>query len=124
MKIKVSTGEIIDKLSILSIKLIKINDSLKLNNIQKEFDYLNNIVLDLLKIEERDLKELMDLNLKLWDIEDAIRVKELNQEFDNEFIEIARKVYLYNDLRYQLKSKFNTKYNSVFFEEKSYKKYE
>jgi len=123
MKIELSVGEIVDKLSILSIKIIKIEIPEKRNNIQKEYDYLQKIVCDELKVENKDFQELVEINVKLWEIEDEIRKKESNKEFDNEFIDIARKVYKYNDYRHQLKVRINIKYKSNFIEEKSYHRY-
>lgn len=125
MKIEVSIGEIVDKLSILQIKKLNIQDEYKLININKEFDYL-------LKVVETDLKfstenelylELLNINKKLWVIEDDIRNKERNKSFDNEFIELARSVYFTNDERSKVKKRINLEYGSDFIEEKSYKEY-
>lgn len=120
MKIEVSIAEIVDKLSILEIKKTKILDSNKLINIKKEYDYLKNIVFNELKIEINDYEELSEINLKLWNIEDNIRRKEKLKEFDDYFIELARSVYISNDLRFQIKCIINQKYSSTFNEEKSY----
>lgn len=122
MQIETSIAEIIDKLTILSIKKDKISDPDKLKNIEKEFDYLNGIVNEL-KIDSNDFHKLLDVNNLLWDIEDKIRDKERNQMFDEEFIQLARNVYITNDLRAEIKKKINTKYFSDFVEEKSYSKY-
>ena len=122
MQIEISIAEIIDKLTILSIKKDKISDPDKLKNIEKEFDYLNGIVNEL-KIDSNDFHKLLDVNNLLWDIEDKIRDKERNQMFDEEFIQLARNVYITNDLRAEIKKKINTKYFSDFVEEKSYSKY-
>lgn len=125
MKIEVSIGEIVDKLSILQIKKLNIEDEYKLININKEFDYL-------LKVVETDLKfstenelylELLNINKKLWVIEDDIRDKERNKSFDNEFVELARSVYFTNDERSKVKKRINLEYGSDFVEEKSYKDY-
>ena len=67
--------------------------------------------------------QLKSINLKLWDIEDKIRIKEKNKEFDNEFIELARSVYLNNDRRSETKKELNIMFNSEIIEEKSYEKY-
>lgn len=120
MKIEVSIAEIVDKLSILEIKKNKIHDSNKLKNINNEYNYLKDIVFDILKIEMHDYIELSEINLKLWNIEDSIRSKENLKEFDSTFIELARSVYISNDFRFHLKSKINQKYHSTFNEEKSY----
>lgn len=123
MKIEVSIGEIIDKLSILEIKKQNITDRDKLKNIEKEYEYLFNIVFDELKISNDDFLELLNINSKLWAIEDNIREKELKKEFDSIFIELARSVYFTNDLRADIKKKLNIKYKSSLIEEKSYSKY-
>jgi len=124
MNIEISIGEIVDKLSILNIKKDKITDSTKLENIAKEFLYLHEIVFSQLNIDyHEDYLSLFEINKSLWDIEDKLRDKERNKEFDNEFIELARSVYFTNDRRADLKKSINLKYNSNFIEEKSYAKY-
>lgn len=123
MKIEVSIGEIVDKLSILQIKQDSINDISKLINIKNEYLYLHEIVFAELNIHMEDYIPLLNINQKLWNIEDDIRVKEKKQEFDNEFIELARSVYITNDKRAELKREINIKYGSKFVEEKSYEKY-
>lgn len=123
MKIEVSIGEIVDKLSILQIKQDNINDISKLINIKNEYFYLHEIVFAELNIHMEDYIPLLNINQKLWNIEDNIRVKEKKQEFDNEFIELARSVYITNDKRAELKREINIKYGSKFVEEKSYEKY-
>jgi len=123
MKIEVSIGEIVDKLSILRIKKNNISDSEKLKNVTTEYDYLYSIVFDELKIEESDFYNLVLINEKLWDIEDKLRDKERDKSFDNDFIELARSVYFTNDKRAEIKKEINLKYGSLFIEEKSYKEY-
>jgi hypothetical protein len=123
MKIEVSVGEIVDKLSILKIKKNNIKDETKLININKEYDYLFQIVFDELKIEEDDFYNLVIINERLWGIEDSIRDKERESLFDSEFIELARSVYFTNDRRAEIKKDINLKYGSLFVEEKSYNKY-
>jgi hypothetical protein len=123
MKIEVSIGEIVDKLTILALKKKYIDDQLKLENIQKEYSYLLDIVFNELKISLTDYDELLHINQLLWEIEDDIRVKEKNAEFDNQFIELARLVYITNDKRADTKKQINEKYGSEFREEKSYAKY-
>jgi hypothetical protein len=124
MKIEVSNGEIVDKITILMIKLEKINDPQKKRNIQKEYFYLIK-KLDELGMEKDSvlLRELLEINKKLWDIEDKIRDKERNKIFDEEFITLARNVYLINDERSKVKRKINEITNSDIIEEKSYQKY-
>lgn len=120
MKIEVSIGEIVDKLSILQIKKENISDVNKLYNVNNEFSYLHNIVFNDLKIDENDYNNLLIINKILWDIEDHIRKKEKDNSFDNEFIDLARKVYITNDKRSVIKKEINLKYKSFFVEEKSY----
>lgn len=122
MEIQVGIGEIVDKLSILLIKKENILDPEKLKNIEKEFNYLTSIVNEL-NIEQEDISELFRVNTQLWEVEDRIREKERNKTFDSEFIELARKVYITNDLRAEIKKNINKKYSSDFIEEKSYFKY-
>ena len=124
MNIEVSHGEIVDKLSILNIKKDNIIDEEKLVNINKEFLYLHEIVFSKLNINyDEDYVRLLEINKKLWVIEDKIRDKEREKQFDEEFIELARSVYHTNDVRSKIKKDINIKYGSGFVEEKSYKEY-
>jgi predicted transposase YbfD/YdcC len=123
MNIKVSIGEIVDKLTILRIKKNNITDEGKLFNVITEYDYLYDVVFNQLKIESDDFYNLLLVNERLWDIEDFIRDKERDKVFDTEFIELARSVYVTNDKRAELKKEINLKYGSLFVEEKSYKEY-
>jgi hypothetical protein len=106
----ISWGELIDKITILEIKQANINSSTALSNINKELGYLNDIVKNNTGVVEsiKDLKlGLLDVNKRLWQVEDDIREKELKQEFDGGFIELARKVYRLNDERAKLKKSIN-----------------
>lgn len=123
MKIEVSIGEIVDKLSILQIKTGLIKDEEKLNNVKKEYNYLYDIVFNEMKIEQSDFFDMVSINQKLWKIEDDIRDKERDKVFDEEFVELARSVYFTNDERAEVKKKINLKYGSLFVEEKSYSDY-
>jgi hypothetical protein len=125
MNIEVSHGEIVDKLTILQIKKENITDQSKLENIIKEHDYLFSIVENDLGIstESPEYLELLSINKELWIIEDDIRNKERNKEFDDEFIKLARSVYYTNDVRAKIKKEINLKYSSGFVEEKSYQTY-
>jgi len=123
MEIEVSIGEIVDKLSILHIKKENITDTQKLVNVEKEYNYLFTIVFNRLKISQSDFMDLVNINTKLWIIEDDIRDKERSKEFDERFIELARSVYFTNDKRAEIKKEINSKYGSSFVEEKSYKEY-
>lgn len=123
MLIEVSIGEIVDKLSILQIKLENIKDEEKLINIRKEFNYLNGIVFKDLKIQLDDYQPLLNINKQLWNIEDDIRDEERAKRFEDRFIELARAVYVTNDERSRIKKDINIKYGSDFVEEKSYQDY-
>lgn len=119
----ISIGELIDKITILEIKQIYMT-GIKLKNINKEMKLLKNILQDKnLEINIDLIKNLKNINKKLWEIEDNIRIKESNQEFDEEFIKLARSVYIENDKRASIKKEINQKYNSDLVEEKSYKSY-
>jgi primase-polymerase (primpol)-like protein len=122
-QILISNGEILDKFSILSIKLSKIHDKNKLININNEINYLEPIFLDIFNIgsEIKTLYDnLKDINEKLWTIEDNIRTKEKLQQFDSEFIDLARQVYITNDERARIKKQINLKSKSYLIEEKSH----
>jgi hypothetical protein len=123
MKIEVSVGEIVDKLSILRIKTLNIKDPEKLENVRKEYAYLYDIVFTELNIDNEDFNELVFINNKLWSIEDDIRDCERNNDFGDEFIRLARAVYWTNDDRARYKKFINEKYGSDFVEEKSYAEY-
>ena len=125
MKIEVSHGEIVDKLTILQIKKENITDQIKLDNIIKEYNYLLSVVENDLSIstESPEYLELLSINKELWVIEDDIRDKERVKEFDDDFIKLARSVYYTNDVRAKIKKEINLKYSSGFVEEKSYQSY-
>ncbi len=127
MKIEVSIGELVDKLSILEIKLLNIRDSHKSSNVYKELETLNPYFQDLLDeygIEMKNLyTRISKINKTLWDIEDNIRDKERAKEFDEEFVELARSVYIVNDQRAVVKKEINLLTKSKLVEEKSYKDY-
>ena len=119
----ISIGELIDKITILEIKQIYMTGT-KLKNINKEMKLLKNILQDKnLEINIDLIKNLKKINKTLWEIEDNIRIKESKQEFDEEFIKLARSVYIENDKRASIKKEINQKYNSDLVEEKSYKNY-
>jgi len=119
----ISIGELIDKITILEIKQIYMT-GIKLKNINKEMKLLKDILQDKnLEINIDLIKNLKNINKNLWEIEDKIRIKESKQEFDEEFIKLARSVYIENDKRASIKKEINQKYNSDLVEEKSYKNY-
>lgn len=124
MKIEVANGEIVDKITILKIKEQKIQNPEKLRNIQKELSELLP-AMQILGITESDetYQELLKTNLTLWEIEDQLRIKESKQEFDAEFIQLARSVYFQNDIRSELKRKINIMTKSTLIEEKDYIQY-
>lgn len=127
MKIEVSNGEILDKITILVIKSKMITDPVKLKNINNELDELISF-LDVVGYESNVtvnslVKELESVNEKLWVIEDKLRDKEKLKQFDEEFIQLARSVYFTNDERAKIKKNLNEVTNSKLVEEKSYQKY-
>ena len=124
--VPISWGELIDKITILEIKEVKITSNNALDNIRKELGFLSDIVInskgvyDTISLLKNELKEV---NLKLWQVEDEIRDKEYSQEFDEKFISLARSVYRLNDDRANLKKKINETLFSELKEEKSYKSF-
>jgi len=126
IKTEISVGEFLDKLTILQIKQVRIQDRTKHANIIKEL----NVLTDLWQQSpyshadiEQELKQLSSVNEQLWEIEDDIRAKEEKREFDERFIELARSVYIINDRRARIKKTINEKLGSGLVEEKSYKEY-
>ena len=122
MLIEVSVGEVLDKLSILSIKLNKITDTDKLRNVAREMSAISKHVPSEM-LEDPLYQKLCGVNMRLWELEDEIRVCEKHGDFHNNFIRIARAVYLRNDERAAIKKEINIKYNSDLIEEKSYQEY-
>ena len=126
INVPISVGELLDKISILEIKNEKIKDEKKLNNVSKELTSLKK-TLELLNLNSKDLKPLYDklkeINLKLWNIEDDIRILEKEGQFEEKFIQLARNVYITNDQRFEIKNQINISFNSDFVEEKSYEEY-
>ena len=124
MKVDISIGELVDKVTILSIKSKKIKDKARLRNIRNEYDLIKDAMEGLgIKVSSGEFKKLKEINLKLWDIEDNIRIKEAKKEFDNDFIQLARSVYFNNDDRAAVKREINLKYGSELIEEKEYVDY-
>jgi len=123
MKIEVSNGEIIDKLTIIQIKLERIRDKAKLLNLQKEFDELIKIASKIISTDDPLYISLYKVNCELWDIEDHIRDLERNKDFGEDFVSTARAVYFKNDIRSEIKREINIKTSSGLIEEKSYEKY-
>jgi predicted nuclease with TOPRIM domain len=123
MEIEVSNAEIIDKITILQIKLERIPDKDKLVNIRKEYEALKQAGGTILSEADPLYQSLYKVNCDLWDIEDNIRRLEREQDFGDEFIATARAVYFTNDRRSELKREINIKTASGIIEEKSYEKY-
>jgi|TARA_Y100001970_G_C14115395_1_gene793264 hypothetical protein len=126
IKIELSIGELLDKISILQIKAERIDDPSKVKNINKELDVLMSLWNDSPYSDTNlssEINELKNINEALWDIEDKIRDKERNQVFDKDFIELARSVYFTNDKRAEIKRIINGKTGSELIEEKSYSDY-
>ena len=127
MLVEVSNGELLDKISILELKILKIEDEEKLVNVKKEFETLNPLVVSLFEKYDSQLQnhylELAKINGELWDIEDWIRDCEREKRFDKEFVELARSVYITNDKRCEVKKLINILTSSGLVEEKSYKEY-
>ena len=123
---EISAGELLDKLSILEIKLNKINDPVLLNEVKKEYEILNetkNKNINFSKEIEILYKDLKELNEKLWKIEDEIRLCEKNSDFKDKFIQLARDVYFTNDKRSKTKSEINKILGSNIKEVKQYTQY-
>ena len=123
MKIEVSNGEIVDKLTILLIKRKNITDKSKLKNIEKEIKLIEPISDKIISKDSKEFIRLYNINLALWNIEDEIRKKEHTKCFDSTFIALARSVYQYNDERAEIKRIINNVSKSNLYEEKSYESY-
>jgi Family of unknown function (DUF6165) len=124
--VPISPGELLDKITILRIKVAHIQDTAKIANVKLELSLLEQTWREAgsataaVAHEERALQ---DVNERLWDIEDRIRDKEAKQSFDRDFIELARAVYVCNDERAAIKKRINLQLGSRLVEEKSYKQY-
>jgi len=124
--IPVSFGELIDKICILEIKLNNISNEIKLFNIEHEYKLLL-VIRDKIILTNEQLElliilklELYNINNRLWNIEDKIRIKEKNKVFDKEFLKLARSVYIFNDRRSDIKKQINVIFCSDIIEEKSF----
>jgi hypothetical protein len=120
MKVEVSNGELLDKLTILELKMSNISDDKKLINVKKEFNELS----PLAKLLFEKFKDELLIKYKEWKIEDDIRECEKNKNFGEKFVELARAVYFTNDKRSDVKKQINILTGSGFIEEKSYEDYE
>lgn len=120
--IPVGVGELFDKITILEIKSQKFQDEDKLKNVQKELDLLYQKTKSI-SVSYELIDDLKNINLILWDVEDRLRIKEHKKEFDQEFVDLARKVYYTNDKRAAVKKKINIVTGSNIIEEKEYFEY-
>ena len=119
----ISIGDLIDRITILELKVSHLSDQRK-DNAKKEVSQLLSILNKYeLRIEDADINKLRDINMKLWNIEDEIREKESEGDFGNDFIQLARSVYFSNDKRSAIKKSINIKYKSNIIEEKAYRPY-
>lgn len=124
--VPLSPGELLDKITILRIKVVRITDPAKVANVRLELDLLEKTWRDAGCAAfdvARDERALQAVNERLWDVEDLIRDKEAKQTFDREFIDLARAVYVSNDERAAIKKRINVQLGSRLVEEKSYKPY-
>ena len=121
----ISLGELVDKISILIIKQKNINDETKLDHVKKELDFLQKTLMNYVQQEEINnyLENLININSKLWNIEDDIRECERKKLFDQSFIDLARSVYFTNDERAKVKNNINKTFGSELVEVKSYEEY-
>ena len=121
----ISLGELVDKISILIIKQQNITDETKLDHVKKELDFLQKTLMNYVQQEEINtyLENLININSKLWNIEDDIRECERKKMFDQTFIDLARSVYFTNDERAKVKNDINKTFGSELVEVKSYEEY-
>jgi hypothetical protein len=122
MSVSISIGELLDKVSILHIKLNKIEDKEKLKYIKAEYDELI-CMAEKLDGAQPFIDRLIEVNNVIWEVEDKIRKKEKDSNFDKGFIELARSVYYNNDKRFEIKNEINTKFDSHIREQKRYEQY-
>ena len=124
MKVEIPNGDLVDKITILKIKLRMVTDKEKLKNIRKEYKILKPLLKEIGMSERQKLfLELVHVNQNLWGVEDELRKLESINDFDKKFIELARQVYYINDERARIKKEINLKTKSELVEEKSYKNY-
>jgi len=121
----ISLGELVDKISILMIKKKNISDTIKLQHVNKELEFLQKTLKKYISEEEINefLLKLVNINSKLWNIEDDIRECERKKLFDQTFIDLARSVYFTNDERAKVKNDINKTFGSELVEVKSYEEY-
>ena len=124
MKVEIPNGDLVDKITILKIKLRMVTDKEKLKNIRKEYKILKPLLKEIGMSERQKLfLELVHVNQNLWGVENELRKLESINDFDKKFIELARQVYYINDERAKIKKEINLKTKSELVEEKSYENY-
>ena len=119
INVSISTGELVDKLTILEIKLEKIKDIKKLSNVQKEYDILAEHMKDFNHFENVDIffNKLKKINSKLWEMEDQVRYFMRENKFDKDFINLAKEIHMTNDFRFEVKNEINKQFKSEIFEQ-------
>lgn len=128
LKIDISIGEALDRLTILKIKLEEIKDDKKIANIAREYENLKESIVEyagasVISPENEKYNSLLKTNKELWVVEDKLRFLEKHKDFSSNFIELARSVYYLNDKRASIKKEINIAHNSQLIEEKSYEEY-
>lgn len=124
IEVPVSVGELVDKITILEVKKSKLSEEGKIKNVVYELDLLRGIFNRKIKITEdiqSEMTKLRTINAQLWDIEDAKRACERASKFDDDFVQLARQVYLKNDERARIKRQINDLTGSTIVEEKSHR---
>lgn len=126
INIEISLGELLDRLTILEIKMGKMTDEAKLANVRNEYERLEAVlytgIFDDVDVQEL-YAELLTVNEDLWNVEDLLRIKERDGEFGDEFVQLARSVYITNDRRAAIKRQFNAMFMQDIVEEKEYVDY-
>ena len=124
MKVEIPNGDLVDKITILKIKQLNVLNEEKLQNIKLEYQTLKPLLEEIgMSENDRLFTDLLDVNEKLWRIEDDLRVLEKDKEFGDTFVNLARAVYFTNDERAEIKKKINLKTGSKLVEEKDYVEY-
>ena len=124
MKVEIQNGDLVDKITILKIKQLNVMNEEKLQNIKLEYQTLKPLLEEIgMSEDDRLFRDLLDVNEKLWRIEDDLRVLEKDKEFGDTFVNLARAVYFTNDERAEIKKKINLKTGSKLVEEKDYVEY-
>jgi hypothetical protein len=120
IKVNISIGELLDKISVLQIKKERISDEKKLHEINKELEVLTKICKENLNSYEEFLERLKKVNEVIWDMGDEIRKKAKAKEFDKEYLEVSINIHFTNDERFKIKDEINKHFGSEIKEQKSY----